>query len=143
MKRLARSGILSNSAKIEVGLSSNSLVDISRFVRNWGFTLNRAQRRRATIGRGAIVRFLDHRTGTLRFTVDDGDQDVFDLFWLQSGKTLFVKLTETTDTVFRTPGTSGAATVYTFNGPMQVNCVQSSSGVHQFTVNVSADRTIS
>ena len=104
--------------------------------------MNRASRRRATIGRGAIVRFLDHRTGTLRFTVDDGSQDIFDLFWMNAGKTLYVKLTETTDTVFRTHGTATAATVYTFNGPMQVNAVQSSSGVHQFTVNVSADRQV-
>lgn len=141
---MAKSGIISNSARIEAGLSSSGLTDISTYIRSWGFSLNRTQRRRATIGRGAIVRFLDLRTGTLRFVCDDGAQEVFDLFFLQSGKVLYVKVTETTDTVFRTPGAAAeAASVYTFSGPQQVQVGQSAGGVHQYQVTVSADRTVS
>lgn len=141
---MAATGILSNTPKIAAALSADGTkTDISNAVRTWSFTLNRTARRRATVGRGARVRFLNHRTGTLRFTVDDKEQAIFDLFWMRSGETLYVSFTETTDTVITADDPSAAAATYEFSGPMQVSCGQTSAGLHQFTVVVAANRTVS
>ena len=140
---MASSGILSNTPKISAALSADATkVDISSGVRSWSFTLSRTARRRTTIGVGAVVRFLNHRNGLLRFTVDDISQDVFDLFWGRSGETIYIDYTETTDTVITKDNPAATGVTYSFSGPMQVSCGQTGAGLHQFTVTVAANRTV-
>lgn len=136
------SGVRGNTGKLSASLSADgakvSLDDAVRSISR--FTLNRAGRRRATIG-GVVYRFLNHRSISLSFVVDDISQEVFDLFFGRCGETLYVEFTETT---LPTSGASGTVNgyVYKFNGPMQVVAGKSSAGVHQYTVTVAADRTI-
>ena len=140
---MAESGIRSNTPRIMAALTADGTkTDISNGVRTWGFTLNRTARRRTTVGRGARVRFLNHRSGTLRFTVDDQTQEIFDLFFGRSGETLYVDFTETTDTVITLSNTAAEGVTYSFSGPMQVTAGQSGAGVHQYSVTVAANRTI-
>lgn len=143
---MASSGILSNTTRIAASLTEIASgapgTDISEAVRTWSFTLNRTARRRNTVGGGAVVRFLNHRTGTLRFTVDDINQDVFDLFFGQSGETLYVEFRETVDTVLESSGAPVQSYVYRFSGPMQVAAGQTSAGIHQYSITVAANRDI-